>query len=130
MIYNLVQLLRVQFPTVPIYANTRAGAVEDRHLLVFESGGAEKPHILYNTSTYQLFARDVDAPKARQLAFDVFHFLTSRFGLILPQATVDAVVYPQIQTAQISAIQVPYNLGQDDEGRTEYVCNYQIIWKR
>lgn len=135
MIYNLVELLRNQFPTETIYANGRvliAGqeSIPDRNILVNETGGNEKPWILYHEPTYQIITRDKDAPKARKLAFDVFEFLTSRFGLILPAITVDGTVYPDIQTAQISAIQIPYNLGADSEGRIEYTTNYKIIIMR
>ncbi len=132
MIYNLTQLLRTQFPTETVYVNGRVvktgqSSVPNRNLLVMETGGTEKPWVKYQVLTAQVIARDVDAPRARALAYSVFTFLTSRFGLELPQVTVGGTVFPKVVTAQISAIQVPYNLGPDEEGRVEYVCNYQVI---
>lgn len=131
MIYNLVQLLRNQFTTLTIYVNGVVGHnPQSRCLVVNDTGGTEELWTLVGRYTAQVIARDVDAPTARKLAYDVFTFLTSRFGLIMPAITVDGVAYPQIQTAQVAAIQLPYLLGPDDDGRTEYSTNYQIIVKR
>lgn len=135
MIYNLAQLLRTQLPTETIYIDGRVklpgqSNIPTRNLLLTDTGGTEMPWILRQNLTVQIIARDADAPKARALAYSVFTFLTSRFGLVLPQITVGGVVHAQIVTAQISAIQVPYNLGPDEEGRIEYVCNYQVIKER
>ena len=130
MIHNLAALLRTQFPTLTIFVNGITGAAPDRCLRLDDSGGSEKPWTLYDNYGVQLRARDVDAPKARKLIYDVYLYLTSRFGLILPSATVDGVVYPAVQTAQISATQMPFNLGFDDEGRSNYTCNFQIIRQR
>ena len=135
MIYNLLALLRAQFTTELIYVNGRVKlpaqqTIPARNLLLTDTGGSETPWTLYQNLTVQLIARDVDAPKAQRLAQQVFVFLTSRFGLMLPAITVGGVFYAAVQTAQISAIQVPYNLGPDEEGRIEYVTNYQIIKER
>ena len=135
MIYNFAQLLRTQFPTEVVYVDGRVklagqASIPARCLLVIDTGGVERPWILRQTATVQITARDVDAPRARKLAHDVFYYLTSRFGLILPQITIGGVLHPQIQTAQISATQMPYDLGPDEDGRFEYVTNYEIIRER
>lgn len=135
MIYNLAQLLRTQFPTETVYVNGRvklAGQqhVPARNVLLIDNGGTEKPWVKYQTCTVQVVARDVDAPKAKVLADALFVYVTSRFGLILPAITVDGVVHAQVSTAQISALQVPYYLGPDEDGRHEYVFNITIIKER
>lgn len=135
MIYNFVQLLRTQLPIETIFTNGRGippgkVSVPDRHLLVTETGGSEQAWTRYQQLTAQVIARDVDSPKARALAYAVFTILAGRFGLVLPQAVVGGVTYPRVVTAQISAIQVPYNLGADEEGRIEYTTNYLIIKER
>lgn len=135
MIYQLAELLRNQFPTETVYINGRilvAGqeSIPDRNLLLNETGGNEQPWTKYSSPTVQVISRDVDAPKARKLSYDVLEFLTGRFGVILPSITVGGVLFPAIQTAQISAIQLPYNLGADSEGRIEFTTNYQIILTR
>jgi len=135
MIYNLAQLLRAKFPTETFYVNGRvllAGqtAIPDRCVLLTDPGGTEQPWTQYQHLTVQVIARDVDAPHARELAHSVFEYLTGRFGVVLPAITVDGVVHAAVLTAQISAIQVPYNLGADEEGRIEYANNYQVIRER
>ena len=135
MIYNLVELLRNQFPAETIYINGRsllAGQenIPDRNILVTDTGGTEKPWILRSDVTVQIITRDADSPKAGKMAMDIFYFLTSRFGLILPQITIDGDLYPQIHTAKITAIQRPYFLGVDEEGRSEYTTNYIVFFER
>lgn len=135
MIYNFVQYLEDEFPSELIYTNTRlliSGQeyIPDRNVLVKETGGAEKPWIKYVEKTVQILTRDVDSPKSRKLAWDIYQNITSRFGLVLPAAAVDGVNYPEIQTSQISALQEPYCLGADDSGRIEFTTNYKIIYKR
>jgi hypothetical protein len=48
----------------------------------------------------------------------------------LPVATVDGIVYNAIQSAQITGLQEPFNLGADDKGRFEFSTNYKIIYDR
>ena len=130
MIYNLAEYLRAKFVGLTIFVNGITGTAPERCLRLDDSGGNEKAWTLYGSYAIQVRARDVDAPKSRKLMDDVFQDLTGRFGLILPSATVDGVVYPAVQTAQISATQLPFNLGFDDEGRNNYTCNFQIIRQR
>jgi len=133
MIFNLVQYLRVQFPTEVIYSNvmnlrTTQTIIPDRVVIVRDTGGTEQPWTRYSEPTIQILTRDTNAPASRKLSFDIFNNITSRFGLILPSITVGSDTYPAIQTAQISAIQKPYLLDTDENGRIEYVTNYKIIF--
>ena len=135
MFYNFVQYLRDEFPAELIYSNGRiliAGqtVIPDRNLLVNESGGGEQPWTQYASPTVQIISRDIDTTKARKLAWDVYEKITSKFGQQFPIATVDGIVYNAIQSAQITGLQQPYNLGADDEGRFEFTTNYKIIYNR
>lgn len=135
MFYNLAQYLKTQFPSEVIYTNERyliTGQTEipDRNILVKEAGGIEQAWTQYSEPEIQVICRDSSVVKARKLAYDVFEEITSRFGLILPSITVDSVIYPSIQTAQIKAQQTPYHIGKDEEGRSEFGNNYQIIYGR
>lgn len=132
MIYNLVQYLRTEFPTETIYINSAtliAGQTEipDRIVIVRSTGGTEKPWLRYSEPTIQILTRDNNSPASEKLARDIYNKITSRFGLILPAIIIGSTTYPAIQTAQISAIQLPYLLDIDENRRTEYVTNYKII---
>ena len=131
MIFNLVQYLRIEFPTETIYANVEhlisgQESVPDRRVIVAETGGTEQPWTRYSEPTIQIKTRDTNNPGVRTLAYNIFNKITSRFGLTLPAIIVGGVTYPTIQTAQIIAIQRPYCLGADDNGRIEYTTNYKI----
>ena len=132
MIYQLVQYLRNTFPAETIYINERppASVTPDRNMLVKETGGIPQPWTRYTESSIQIISRDVDTPKARVLARMIFTNITDRFGLILPVATVDGIVYNQVQSAQITAIQEPESIGADDEGRSLFSTNYKVIYTR
>ncbi len=100
--------------------------VPDRRVIVTETGGTEQPWYRYSEPTVQIKVRDTNNPGAHALAFNIFNEITSRFGLTLPAIVVGSTTYPAIQTAQIIAIQRPYCLGADDNGRIEYTTNYKI----
>ena len=133
MIFNLVQYLRTEFPTETIYADVEhltstQEHIPDRRIIVSDTGGTEQPWTRYSEPTVQILVRDTNNPASRKLAYDIFNELTSRFGLILPAIIVGSITYPQIETAQIIAIQKPYCLGADDNGRIEYTTNYKITF--
>ncbi len=135
MFYNFIQYLRDEFPAEIIYSNGRiliAGqtVIPDRNILVNESGGSEQPWTQYVEKTVQIITIDFAVTDARKLAWDIYEKITSKFGQQFPLATVDGIVYNAIQSAQITGIQEPFNLGADDEGRFEFTTNYKIIYDR
>lgn len=132
MIYNLAQYLRTEFPAEIIYADVKSiitgqESVSDRIVILRDTGGTEQAWTRYTEATVQVVTRDTNNPGARQLAYDILEEITSRFGLILPPIIVGSTTYPAIETAQIKAIQRPYCLGADENGRIEYTTNYQIV---
>ena len=129
--YNFVQYLRDQFPAETIYVSVRQKlatqeSVPDRNILVRATGGINQPWFHFNQPTIQVITRDVDSPNALEMANNIFEDLQTRIGLLLPAITVNGILYPAVQTAQISAIQSPSIIGVDDNGRVEYTTNYQI----
>ncbi len=129
MIFNLGQYLRTKFPAETIYINSISGSnVPDRLIVIRDTGGTEKLWYRYSEPTVQILTRDFGAPASRKLSFEIFEELVSKFGLILPAIIIGSDTHPVIQTAQISAIQKPYLLDTDENGRTEYVTNYKIIF--
>lgn len=137
MIYNFAQYLMNQFPTEDIFTNiyfkeNTADELPNRLILVRETGGIETLVTTFARMTIQIITRDLDAPEARKMAWDIYELFMDKgqFGLILPAVTVDSVTYASIQTSQINALQLPTSLGEDAEGRTEFTTNYQIIHRR
>lgn len=133
MIYNLTAYLDTKMPTERIYANQRfivspESVIPDRNILVRETGGPVTPWSKWVQQTAQVIIRDLDPLACRILAESVYGYLHRKYGLILPAVTIGIKIYPAVTTAQITAIQKPYSLGVDDEGRTEYVNNYEIYY--
>lgn len=132
MIYNLTQLLKTQFPTETFYANqemTTQGIVADKRCIVAESGGTERPDTRLVRQRVQFNVRATDGPKARAFAYQIYDYLQSRWGVILPSVTVDGVLFPQIESAELSSIQTPQSMGKDDSGRSVFIFNFIVIWE-
>lgn len=133
--YNYVQFLRDSLPGEHLYCNIRENTalqivLPDRCALIQETGGPSECWTKYSKMTVQVLVRDLDSPAAQKFAKDIFYLSHGRFGLILPAAlNVGGIDYPAVHTAEISAIQLPYCLGQDSAGRTSFSTNYQIIFE-
>lgn len=135
MIYQFIQYLKTEFPAELIYTNERIlisgqTVIPDRNILIIETGGPPQPWTKYTEKSIQIICRDSATPKTRKLAWDIFNNITDRFGLQLPLATVDGIIYNSIQSAQITAIQEPQSIGADKEGRSRFSTNYKIIYNR
>jgi hypothetical protein len=135
LIYSLVKYLRTEFPTVKFYVNSiRKLATEDfipdQTVLLKYSGGTETPWSLFNRPTIQVIVRDIDQVDAEKISFDIYNKLHGHFGLLLPSVTVKTVTYDEIHTAGIQAIQKPFSLGDDDNGRVQFSNNYEFFYSR
>ena len=134
MIYNLVQYFRTAYPTEIFYANEERatdsqGTIPDRRTIIKETGGIDTPYVDFRRQTVQFLVRDVDNPKARKLSYMLYDKIQSTFGLVLPTITVDGNVFAEIETAQITSIQIPQSMGRDENSRSVYVFNITVIWE-
>jgi len=134
-IYNLVQYLRDEFPAEDFYCNIRENTatqitLPDRCSLIRNTGGPSQPRTGFTRMNLQVLTRDFDVPAAEKLAKDIFDKIHDRYGLILPAAlNVGGINYSSLKTAQITAMGLPFNLGLDGAGRTEFTTNYSIIYE-
>lgn len=131
MIFNLRQYISNE-TGVKVYANPRdiienEKSVPDRFIQLIEEGGDTTAWSNFTTYQLQCICRDIDSPKARVLAYVVYHLLNDRFGLELPSKTVDGIFYASIKFAQISANSEPAFIGYDENGRAEYSNTYRFI---
>lgn len=132
MLYNLIEYLRTELPAEVIYPNfyqliSGQTIVPDRACIVRETSGAITPWFQFARSTFQVITRDQSLTKAREFAYSIYGIINNKFGLILPSVIVNSLLYNSIHTGQISAIQQPYCLGPDEQGRTEYSTNYYVL---
>lgn len=128
MIYNLAQYLITNFPAYDFTVN---GFQHDSpvNCINIRSTGGDLDHWYDRTeATAQILVRAHDNVIGKEQVDEVFNLMKNRFGLLLPEVIVNSVTYPEVQTAQISPIQIPESLGADDEGRFLWVFNLQIIY--
>lgn len=129
MIYNLLKDMQNKFPAEKTYANVYDEITIDRCISIRETSGMPEPRTLKNQALIQIKTRDIDAPKARALAYSIFDEYNDRYGITLPQNTVGGTVYPAIQIHQISANTTPQSLGSDDQNRVTFVTNYRFLFR-
>jgi len=126
MIYNLVQFLINNLPSIDFVANGFSPDSLQTQVMVSETGG-EPQHWYDRTDwTVQVISRSAKVNVAKQNADSVYAILKNRFGLLLPQAIVDGVTYPALQTYQISPIQTPGYIGATEENLEMFSFNLTI----
>jgi hypothetical protein len=135
MIYQLRQYLEDNLPNENIYANLMINVstddfIPDRMVLLSESPSTTQPRTLWTNKGLQVITRDIDAVKARKLAWDVMALLDEKFSLTINSVAVDGNVYPAIEISQISANGEPQSIGEDEESRAEFTTNYRILYRR
>jgi hypothetical protein len=135
MIYNIQQYLESNLTNEIIFANTRKKIspnedIPDRNVLIMESPGTSEAWTGWTAKGMQVITRDIDMPKARKLAWDVFDFLNDKFSITLNAITIDGNIYPAIEILQISANSEPDSIGDDEQGLSEFSTNYRIIYRR
>jgi hypothetical protein len=131
-VYNLVQYLRANISGETIFANNivRIGtSLPMRYLLVRESGSDIVPVSRFMLQTFQVLSADKDNTGSRSLSYLVYDLIKEKFGEVLPSVTVDSETFDSVKTTQITAIQLPFSLGENKEtGLVEYTTNYSIYY--
>ncbi len=113
MIYNLVAYLVIQLPALDFVANGWSPESNQNSIMVRQSGGTVGhwfPRTDYNV---QIISRAKNAVLAKSQIEEVYSELKNKFGIELPEVTVDAV-YAAVKTYQISPIEAPGYIGADE----------------
>ena len=113
MIYNLVAYLVIQLPALDFVANGWSPESDQNSIMVRQSGGTVGhwfPRTDYNV---QIISRAKNAVLAKSQIEEVYSELKNKFGIELPEVTVDAV-YVAVKTYQISPIEAPGYIGADE----------------
>ncbi len=126
MIYNLLQYLIVNLPTINFIVNGFSPDSNQNEVMISETGG--DPQHWYNRTdwTVQVLSRAKNVNIAKSNIDSVYTLLKNKIGLLLPQVTVDEIVYAAIKTYQISPIQTPGYLGANEENMEMFSFNLII----
>ena len=123
MIYNLAQYLIVNLATINFVVNGFSPDSNQDEIMISETGG-EPQHWYDRTDwTVQVLSRAKNVNTAKKQIDDVYEKLKNKIGLSLPEVTVAGVVYPAVQTYQISPIQTPGYLGANEENMEMFSFN-------
>lgn len=126
MLFNLVEYLAGQLPNINFEANGFTPDSNQDQIMLSETGG-EPEHWYDRTDwTVQVLSRGIDKVVAKQNIDSVYSILKNKFGLVLPEVTVNAVVYPAVTAWQISPIQTPAYLGATVENLEMFSFNLTI----
>jgi len=126
MIYNLVQYLIVNLPLINFVANGFGPDSEQDIIMVSETGGDVQHWIDRTDWAVQVISRAKNMNIARKNAYSVYNLLKNKLEFMLPEVTVDEVVYPAVKTYQTSPLQSPGYLGADEKHLEMFSFNLTI----
>ena len=126
MIYNLVQYLIVELPLINFISNGFNPDSEQDAVMLSESGGDPKHWFSRTDWAIQIISRGKDTNIARKNIYSVYDLLKNKLELILPEVTVDEIIYPAIKTYQMSPVQSPGYLGADEKHLEMFSFNLTV----
>ena len=129
MIYNLVEYLRLQLPTLNFIANGWDPDSEQNSIVINDTGGDPNHWILRTDWAIQIMSRANSVVLAKEQADAVYNLLKNKIGITLPQVTVNDIIYSEVKTFQISPMQTPGYLGADDRRLEMFSFNIIVITK-
>lgn len=129
MIYNLIEYIVTELSTLNIVANGFSPDSPITAITVKQSGGDPAHWHPRKDFTFQILSRSNEPTVAKYNIDLVYNLLENRYGLELPSVTVDNIVYSTVQTYQISPIQIPGDIGSDDENLEMWSFNIMVTTK-
>ena len=126
MIYNLYEYLKTAFPALTFIVDGWIDNSPVDSMLLTATGGDPQHWFDRTDFTVQLISLYSNKVSTKQNIDLVYTELKNRFGLPLPEATVNSVVYPALIAAQISPIQSPGYIGTDQNKNHMYSVNFKI----
>ena len=126
MIYNLVEYVRIQLPSIRPIANGRLLTEHLAQVVFNESGGVVNHQFPRTDKTIQITSYNDSGIEGREQLLSVYSLLKNKFRLVLPEVTVDGTVYPEVIAYQVSPIQDVSYSGQDEQGMRMFDFNIVV----
>lgn len=123
MIYNLVRYLITEFPTINFVAEAFNSQSPEDCIQVQDTGGQVNHDNGRQDVTVQFKSRSKDNWLARRDIELVFEKVKNRFGLELPEVTVNSIIYSAVMTYRIVPIQKFGYIGTSSENHHMYTFN-------
>lgn len=124
--FNLLQYLQTEIPALN-YSVNGYGPTSPEDCIMIQGDSGEINH-WYDRKDWQvqIISRAASRTGARVNSYTVFEKLKNRFGLELPDVTVDGELFEGFKTYQISPIQSPGYIGSDEAGREMFSFNITL----
>jgi len=123
MIYNLVSYLVTQLPTLEFSANGFSPDSPKECISVRQTGGDPDHWLNKVTINIQFLSRAESSDPAEFNLTEVYNLVLNRYGLVLPEVTVNERVHPEITAWQLSPIQAPGYIGVNNVNLEQWVFN-------
>lgn len=127
--YNLAQYLVQHLPSYEIVANGWSPDSPQDSIVVIETGG-DPAHWHDRTDwAFQFMSRADTVDMAKEMIEATYALLKNKFGVVLPEITVQGRIYPEVKTYQIVPIQSPAYIGADERNLEMFSFNSEIVTK-
>lgn len=123
MVYNLVEYVNTQLPTLIIVVDGFVTDSPQESLTFINQGGDEAHWINRGDWSIQVLSRALNQFNAKYNIEQIYNLLLNRIHLPLPEVTVNSILYPSIIAYQISPVQKPTYIGADDKNLETYSYN-------
>jgi hypothetical protein len=126
MIYNLVAYFKAQLPSLNFVANGWNPESPIDSLMIRQTGG--EPQHWYDRTDWsvQIISRSKNPVLSKTQIDQAYSEIKNKFGIELPQVTVDGTVHSAVKTYQISPIEAPGYIGADEENLEMWSLNLSI----
>ena len=126
MIYNLTGYLVTQLPAIKFVANGWVKTSPVESVMLRQTGGDVVHHYDRSDFAVQFLSRAESSVIAKELIDDVYEKLKNKLRILLPAKTVNAIVYPAVQTYRIVPVQIPGYIGADNANLEMWSVNFII----
>jgi len=129
MIYNLSEYVKLNSVITPI-TNGFDPESKSESVMLQLTGGEDRSRGLKVDDTVQFISKSKDKVTTYELIQIVYNLLKNRFGIDLPEVTVNSIVYPAVKVWQFIPLQNPGYIGTDDNGLHQWSVNFQVTIRR
>ena len=128
MIYNFVQYIVNNFSLITFTADGFMPNSADDAISIIDNGGTVDHYTGRSDINVQFLSRSKNKVTARQNIQSIFDFIKNRFGVTLPEATVNGETYPSVKAYAIVPIQAPGYIGADETNYEMYSFNVTVTF--
>lgn len=125
MIYNLVKYIDDN-TSLTVVANGFNPGSPDSAICINEGSGDERPWFDRKDTIVQCVSRAMDPTEARANAYTIYNLIKKKYGLTLPEITVNGIIYAATTGWAIRPVNTPQYAFDDNSGRAVYTFSVEV----